>query len=250
MTLCTTLYLDFCIWLPPTVLSQKAVARMERLNTSVLEEYKTFAWQTRNAWSWWSNGKNSSTQILCRCDKFLLLRYGKIPNENQEITPLFKAYLVCRLSEISPCFLFTISTLEQKHWWQNILLKALLTSISLGKFTALHACISLSSKMSLFHKKTFDLTRFDLWHWNSSKCTSTYISHLFCNYFPFILKGFPRLTLHRQNWTSSELVTSLATPAVLTVLGYIKGALLEAWTTEGQATASFQKASFGLTSFS
>ena len=119
--------------------------------------------------------------------------------------------------------------------------------------------VSLLHRMPVFHyqakcryftKKTFDLTRFDLWHWNSSKCTSTYISHLFCNYFPFILKGFPRLTLHRQNWTSSELVTSLATPAVLTVLGYIKGALLEAWTTEGQATASFQKASFGLTSFS
>ena len=102
----------------------------------------------------------------------------------------------------------------------------------------------------IIKQKTFDLTRFDLWHWNSSKCTSTYISRLFCNNFPFILKGFPRLTLHRQNWTSSELVTSLATPAVLTVLGYIKGALLEAWTTEGQATASFQKASFGLTSFS
>ena len=168
MTICTsTVYLYFCIWLPPTVLSQKAAARMERLNTSVLEEYKTFVWQTRNAWSWWSNGKNSSTQILCHCDKFLPLRYGKIPNENQQITLLFKAYLVCRLSEISPCFLFTISTLEQKHWWQNILLKALLTSISLGKFTAFHACIYESSKISYYTKKLLIFIRFDLRHWKS-----------------------------------------------------------------------------------
>ena len=190
MTICTTLYLDFCIWLPPTVLSQKAVARMERLNTSVLEEYKTFVWQTRNAWSLWSNGKNSSTQILCHCDKFLPLRYGKIPNENQQITLLFKAYLVCRLSEISPCFLFTISTLEQKHWWQNILLKALLTSISLGK---LHC-------MPVFHYQAKNF-----WSYSIRSLTLKFEQVYKYVHLPFILQLF---SFHFERFPTADFAST------------------------------------------